>query len=1224
MKVFTKLGIAFLVMIFTTSVIFAQNANSVRNELIKNYKQSGQDVLAQKLIDQANVPLKYKPVKLEVKGATAYAFVAYDPSGVNPVGPAYFDTDVPGTITSLGPNGAGDFIAGGSWAEGVWYGEEYGTGALYTIDPSSGAMNLVGYGSAPGGLNAMAYDPTTQTMYGCDYNGSSSGLYSVNLTNGATTYIGDVGAGLLVIGMACDASGNLYAAELVTDILLSVNKATGAGTTIGSLGIGINYAQDLEYDNTNDVLYLAGYTSQGELYTVNPSTGACTYVGAFQGGAEMCGLAFEYNPVQYTNDVGIQSILSPTTGVNLGNEVVTVRIKNFGTAAQSNFDISYTLDGGAPVTATITTSIAGGATYDYTFAGTVDLSVYDTYEFVACTYLTGDENSVNNCKSKSVTNGPPVYCDASTTTEDEYISNVLFGSINNPSGWQGGVADYTAMFTTIEAGASEDMTITNPVPYAADLVSVWVDWNMDYTFGTDEQTDLLNVGGTGGSFTGAITVPAGTDNGDYRMRIRLMYSTSPNPCGSSTYGEVEDYTINVGGGGPSYVFEYDFEDYTAGQQVACENPTEWTTWSNAPCGTEDAYVSSDYAYSGVNSAKISGTTTDLVKTLGALTVGHYKLGFQMYIPSGNLGYFNILQDFAGASSQWGMQVYFGDDNTQPTPGVGWIDGGGALAASFNFNYNTWMLIEADVDLDQDWAEFYVDGVLIHGYVWSSGTFGTGTLNQLDGVDFFAFVGSGGTALYYFDDFEMEDLSGPTLPAPTNLVATVQNLDDVHLTWTAPTGGTGLQSYYLYRNGTQIATVNQPTTQYDDMNLSAGTYEYYVKAYYGTSGLSQPSNTATAVITGAPPAPTNLVATGVTNGIQLTWEGVGSGEWIQWDDGVNGGNGIGLTSGGTFSVASHWTPADLTPYNGFSLQKVQFFPYGDPAATFVIKAWSGANGTTLLFSQDVTSYTVDEWNEVVLTTPVLINTATDFWFGYTVTHGAGTFPAGTDMGPAVANKGDMISLSGGAWVSMSIQYGLNYNWNLAGFVGVTDGKKASLQPMVETTTAPNLNASFESAVQNGMGNGQSVKFNPNSTKDFMYNVYHKVQGGTYALLAGPLSATTYLHVAPPQGWNYYVVRTVLNGVESGNSNEVSLNWTSIEEIIFNRTQVYPNPANGIVNIKSDFDIQSVKVFNHVGQVIASESVDTKFYQFNTSHFTPGLYMFQIETNEGTITKRIIIE
>jgi len=399
MKVFTKLVLAFLVIIFTSSVIFAQNANSVRNELLKSYKKSGQVEMVQQLLDQPTITQKYKPVKLDIKGTTAYAFVAYDPSGANPVGPAYFDTDTPGTISSLGSNTASDFIAAGSWAEGSWYGEVYGVGQLYTMDPSNGTMTLVGTGST--GINAMAYDPTTQTMYGCNY-GASSGLYTINLSNGAQTYVGDVGLGALIIGMACDASGNLFGADLVADQLISIDKASGAGTVIGSLGVSLNYAQDMEYDNENDILYLAGYTTQGELYTVNPSTGSCTYVGAFQGGAEMCGLAFEYTSVQYTNDLGIQSILSPTSGVGLGDEAVTVRIKNFGTAAQSNFNISYSMDGGTPVNATISTSIAGGATYDYTFAGTVDLSALGSYDFEACTYLTGDEILETIAKQKQL------------------------------------------------------------------------------------------------------------------------------------------------------------------------------------------------------------------------------------------------------------------------------------------------------------------------------------------------------------------------------------------------------------------------------------------------------------------------------------------------------------------------------------------------------------------------------------------------------------------------------------------------------------------------------------------------------------------------------------------------------------------------------------------------------------------------------------------------------
>ena len=250
------------------------------------------------------------------------------------------------------------------------------------------------------------------------------------------------------------------------------------------------------------------------------------------------------------NDLSVTSILAPSTGANLGSaEPVTIRIQNMGTNPQSNFPVFYTINGGAQVNGTVTATINSLATYDYTFATTANLSAYGVYNFHACVNLTGDENPANNCFDKVVENLMPSYCDASTTTEDEYISNVLCGSINNSSGWQGGVADYTAISTTIDPGMSEDITVTNPVPYASDMVTCWVDWNMDYTFGTgDEQFVLTNVGGTGASFTGAITVPAGTPGGDYRMRVRMTYSTAPVPCGSASYGEIEDYTIVVGGG----------------------------------------------------------------------------------------------------------------------------------------------------------------------------------------------------------------------------------------------------------------------------------------------------------------------------------------------------------------------------------------------------------------------------------------------------------------------------------------------------------------------------------------------------------------------------------------------------------------------------------------------------------------------------------------------------
>nr|NQU94379.1 T9SS type A sorting domain-containing protein [Bacteroidota bacterium] len=142
------------------------------------------------------------------------------------------------------------------------------------------------------------------------------------------------------------------------------------------------------------------------------------------------------------------------------------------------------------------------------------------------------------------------YCEASTGTEDEFIENVSFGDIENSSGWQGGIANYTDMITVLEAGASEQITIENGNAWASDLVTVWIDWNVDMEFGSqsNETFVLTNVGGSGQTFEGTITVPDNQMAAHYRMRIRMTYSSAPEPCGEASYGEIEDYTVVIAGG----------------------------------------------------------------------------------------------------------------------------------------------------------------------------------------------------------------------------------------------------------------------------------------------------------------------------------------------------------------------------------------------------------------------------------------------------------------------------------------------------------------------------------------------------------------------------------------------------------------------------------------------------------------------------------------------------
>ncbi len=135
------------------------------------------------------------------------------------------------------------------------------------------------------------------------------------------------------------------------------------------------------------------------------------------------------------------------------------------------------------------------------------------------------------------------YCSASGGC-DEYIMKVQMGTINNTTGCSG-YADYTGISTEVIAGETYPITVTNGVTYySTDQCGIWVDWNHDENWTNDGTITVSGSPGVG-PYTANITVPDNVAGGPTRMRIRICYSSTPQPCGSSTFGEVEDYTLNV-------------------------------------------------------------------------------------------------------------------------------------------------------------------------------------------------------------------------------------------------------------------------------------------------------------------------------------------------------------------------------------------------------------------------------------------------------------------------------------------------------------------------------------------------------------------------------------------------------------------------------------------------------------------------------------------------------
>jgi hypothetical protein len=126
---------------------------------------------------------------------------------------------------------------------------------------------------------------------------------------------------------------------------------------------------------------------------------------------------------------------------------------------------------------------------------------------------------------------------------DEYISRVQLGGIDEASACAG-YEDHSGLWTVVMPGQRYSLVVTNGNPiYSDDYCSAWVDWNNDETWSEDEQCGV--VSGTG-PYQFAITVPLDAASGYVRLRVRIDWDNpTPQPCGATDFGEVEDYSLLV-------------------------------------------------------------------------------------------------------------------------------------------------------------------------------------------------------------------------------------------------------------------------------------------------------------------------------------------------------------------------------------------------------------------------------------------------------------------------------------------------------------------------------------------------------------------------------------------------------------------------------------------------------------------------------------------------------
>jgi uncharacterized protein (TIGR02145 family) len=166
--------------------------------------------------------------------------------------------------------------------------------------------------------------------------------------------------------------------------------------------------ETVEFYVYDSVFLTAVWTSGGWpyecSYTINDCSGEIIFEDGF-GGVEPTGGDIGYG-IHWSPaiDVGITEIISPESGTNLSNEVVTVNINNFCFTELIDIPIGFAVDNGTIIFDTVPGPISRFSNFEYSFNELADISEYGYHSIEVRTFLPEDQFSHNDCLEKIIEN----------------------------------------------------------------------------------------------------------------------------------------------------------------------------------------------------------------------------------------------------------------------------------------------------------------------------------------------------------------------------------------------------------------------------------------------------------------------------------------------------------------------------------------------------------------------------------------------------------------------------------------------------------------------------------------------------------------------------------------------------------------------------------------------------------------------------------------------------
>jgi Zn-dependent metalloprotease len=149
------------------------------------------------------------------------------------------------------------------------------------------------------------------------------------------------------------------------------------------------------------------------------------------------------------------------------------------------------------------------------------------------------------------TGGTSTYCTVKGTSQAyEWIDLVNLGSINRTSAQDAGYYNGTALSTSVAAGSSQTIRFSAGFASTAytEYWKVYIDYNQNGVFTDAGELVVSGSSSSAATLSGTFTVPSTARTGAARMRVIVSDASATTSCGTFSYGEAEDYTVNITGG----------------------------------------------------------------------------------------------------------------------------------------------------------------------------------------------------------------------------------------------------------------------------------------------------------------------------------------------------------------------------------------------------------------------------------------------------------------------------------------------------------------------------------------------------------------------------------------------------------------------------------------------------------------------------------------------------